>query len=307
MIVVGQATLIARTVPEATKKGRAQVCSVWWSEDLGLFRVYPLEMHWKLNAFKRYALRIQRNPKDSRHESWKILGPPELVDGHIDVARKEFIGRIDTMTAPCISHLNAKRASLAILDPPRIDLDWEYDKGTDPNMMRLFEDAQSTTTPTIGRNSYPHRPRIVFADEDGNHNLSLNEWGCYQGLSKPNFQTHDLRRALKIDQQDRQFRLLIGNQNHIRNSWLVIHLISWCEPQQSLFATPRHISASTRMDVFQKYGHRCCNCQSDSHLTIDHIKPKAHGGTNDIDNLQVLCRSCNSRKNDWPEEMQAAG
>lgn len=302
MIVVNQATLIARTIPERTKKGRPQVCSVWWSEDLGLFRVYPLNMQWRLKAFNRYSLRIERNPKDNRQESWKIVDPPQLVEDRQDSARREFIGHIDAMTASSISDLNARRASLAILNPEHIDLDWEYDRGTDPNMLRLFEDALPTNTSMIGRNCYPHRPRIVFADGDGNHNLSLNEWGCYQLLSKPDYQTHDLRRALRLDQRDREFRLLVGNMNNHRISWLVIHLISWCEPQQSLFGTARRISASTRMDVFQKYGHRCLKCQSDSHLTIDHIRPVAHGGSNDVENLQVLCRTCNSRKNDWPDD-----
>lgn len=31
-------------------------------------------------------------------------------------------------------------------------------------------------------------------------------------------------------------------------------------------------------------------------LTVDHIVPKALGGTDSRDNLQVLCRSCNSAK-----------
>ncbi|BBB00584.1 hypothetical protein RVR_10583 [Actinacidiphila reveromycinica] len=31
-------------------------------------------------------------------------------------------------------------------------------------------------------------------------------------------------------------------------------------------------------------------------LTADHVTPKARGGGNEPDNLQVLCRACNSRK-----------
>ncbi|MBX9348753.1 HNH endonuclease [Chromobacterium vaccinii] len=37
-------------------------------------------------------------------------------------------------------------------------------------------------------------------------------------------------------------------------------------------------------------------CRSVKDLTVDHIKPLSRGGTDDLANLQFLCRPCNSAK-----------
>ena len=51
-----------------------------------------------------------------------------------------------------------------------------------------------------------------------------------------------------------------------------------------------------RWTVFRRDDYACVWCGSESDLTVDHIHPVALGGTNDISNLQTLCRTCNSRK-----------
>lgn len=46
-----------------------------------------------------------------------------------------------------------------------------------------------------------------------------------------------------------------------------------------------------------QYGNRCLNCgDTDAELCIDHIKHFSDGGTNSINNIQPLCRRCNSKK-----------
>jgi 5-methylcytosine-specific restriction endonuclease McrA len=49
-------------------------------------------------------------------------------------------------------------------------------------------------------------------------------------------------------------------------------------------------------------GRICRYCGSDQEpLHIDHIIPRKAGGTHDLDNLQVLCKSCNLRKSSKQE------
>lgn len=50
--------------------------------------------------------------------------------------------------------------------------------------------------------------------------------------------------------------------------------------------------------IFKRDGYKCLCCGSVEKLSIDHIEPVNNGGINEIDNLQTLCRSCNSRKRD---------
>jgi HNH endonuclease len=51
-----------------------------------------------------------------------------------------------------------------------------------------------------------------------------------------------------------------------------------------------------RLRIFDRDGWRCVSCGSSEDLTIDHIRPRARGGTNEESNLQTLCRPCNCRK-----------
>jgi 5-methylcytosine-specific restriction enzyme A len=51
-----------------------------------------------------------------------------------------------------------------------------------------------------------------------------------------------------------------------------------------------------RRTIMQKYNYKCNICKSEYDLTIDHIISVANGGSNELSNLQVLCRKCNSKK-----------
>ena len=56
------------------------------------------------------------------------------------------------------------------------------------------------------------------------------------------------------------------------------------------------IPKSVREDTFKRDNYCCVNCGSTKNLEVDHDESLANGGTDNIDNLQTLCRDCNRRK-----------
>jgi 5-methylcytosine-specific restriction endonuclease McrA len=56
------------------------------------------------------------------------------------------------------------------------------------------------------------------------------------------------------------------------------------------------IANSVRTLVFKRDNHTCLCCGRKDNLAIDHILAVNNGGTNDLENLQVLCKYCNSSK-----------
>lgn len=48
--------------------------------------------------------------------------------------------------------------------------------------------------------------------------------------------------------------------------------------------------------IWERDGFKCKICKSEQNLSLDHIQPESLGGTLDEDNIQTLCRSCNSKK-----------
>lgn len=66
------------------------------------------------------------------------------------------------------------------------------------------------------------------------------------------------------------------------------------------YAREKGASGSHTLDEWQmlkdRSKNRCAYCGEDRPLTKDHIIPLSEGGSDDIGNIQPLCRNCNSKK-----------
>ena len=51
-----------------------------------------------------------------------------------------------------------------------------------------------------------------------------------------------------------------------------------------------------RQELLNKFDNKCNYCGSNDNLQVDHIIPLSEDGSNDISNLQILCKTCNLKK-----------
>lgn len=90
------------------------------------------------------------------------------------------------------------------------------------------------------------------------------------------------------------------------NCGTVIDMVIQALAQRGLYRVPgsgptptyskKKIGHELRRKVFERDAYRCVHCGDHMDLSVDHIHPESKGGTLDMDNLQTLCRPCNSRK-----------
>jgi ribosomal protein L40E len=72
--------------------------------------------------------------------------------------------------------------------------------------------------------------------------------------------------------------------------------IPWEPSPQPPGYIKRMLPKKLKRQVFDRDNSICVACGATQALTIDHIVPERHGGTDELENLQTLCRRCNSKK-----------
>jgi hypothetical protein len=230
-VILESFTMLGTTVPEPIKSdGRVSVCSAGIDADLGLVRIYPLARAVVPNRWNTYRVPVERNPKDARTESFKLKADRhgsafeqinrEFVQvGHMKPAyraealKKHIVGSIE--------EANARKISLAILQPQFGEMDFDYNpESPDSPELKLFDIGEP---PKDGSKRFPFIPRLHFNDEDGHHHLQVREWGCYEWMRKYPDRYRELPNCLHLNDDS---SLLIGNFNQYKTSWLIISVLN---------------------------------------------------------------------------------
>lgn len=101
----------------------------------------------------------------------------------------------------------------------------------------------------------------------------------------------------------RRLKMLVGDEYHTIFEIYKSYYKNGIKYKNLLANEPRYIAQKfigkkeVRKFIFER-DKACLRCGSSDYLSIDHIIPVNKNGLNEIDNLQTLCRSCNSWKSD---------
>jgi hypothetical protein len=96
-----------------------------------------------------------------------------------------------------------------------------------------------------------------------------------------------------------KFRRVMGKYAHINPNMTLTELLHKMCDNELVSKAPSAPKADSAAEVVREVRRRdhdkCTNCESTWALEIDHIVPKAVGGPFTLENLRLLCRSCNQR------------
>lgn len=100
-----------------------------------------------------------------------------------------------------------------------------------------------------------------------------------------------------------------SNKNQIDNAKKIFDIFQKIIEKKKISQLKKDLTKRRRTDfdknrdsllllMIEKNGLKCKTCFSIENITVDHIIPISKGGSDAIENLQLLCRSCNSKKGD---------
>ena len=228
--------VLGRTVPEESKRYGQRICMAGYSQENNQFlRVYPLMVPVgeiaDTNGFRArytYSMDLQRNPSDSRSESWRLVDEKNPTgtkwDRATECPKQKLVELLKKRVVPSIQALNDCKLSLGVVQVEANDwagyaIPRESPEQAEPHRT-LFENIADSE---IDQAAIKFVPYIRFKDSEGEHNLQVREWGAYQLLSKaPYCDNPDSLWSAPAYRKGHGLLMVLGNMCNHRTNWLII-------------------------------------------------------------------------------------
>ena len=134
--------------------------------------------------------------------------------------------------------------------------------------------------------------RIDF--EQCNSSAQILDWIFHYFARLSHAELADMILAINYILHPRKNYCSFGKEKYADGLTLLNKWLALAKPKR------QPIKPSLRFEILKRDGYRCQMCgvtaKDGATLEIDHIHPVSKGGTNNPDNLQVLCRDCNAGK-----------
>ena len=223
--------VLAKSIPEYSKRdGTCYTCSLGYSPEMGLIRVYPLPVI-SMNKWDCYEIEIEKNKYDTRNESWKLstyarkenwmgLGSDVKFLGKMNPDK--MIDLIALQKTDSIKALNQNKKSIGLIELKEYKLYWDKNKRfINTSQYGMFEDVEIADFAKYTKETKHKESRIYFRDKSGEHDLQYNEWQVYE-FQRKFAASDDAFRFMK-----NKNLLFVGNMHNYRNNWIGLGLFEY--------------------------------------------------------------------------------
>jgi hypothetical protein len=225
--------LIAKTVPEWNSKHKnLYTCSIGYSPELGLIRVYPIPIRNDFNSGFVYDMVVNKRKIDTRKRSYELAGVYENKPQYKKLNQfnyEQLAGCLGSDIVCSIDELNRRKDSIGLIPVKDYRIDWEYGKRyINTTQIGMFEDVEIAGFTNYTKEKREKEARIKFNDADGLHDLQFNEWQVYEYGRKFGFD-EDAFRFCK-----HKTHLLVGNMLQFQNIWMGLKFMKLI-PERKVF------------------------------------------------------------------------
>jgi hypothetical protein len=236
-VTVNDCIILGNAVPEQIRDFRRTVCTVAYSKELGLIRIYPVPPMASIERWNQIEITLERNKRDQRRESWKIKGSKrewDTLHRKIKLVKtiKKKEDKLDLVSdmltrygVNCVGQLNKERLSLGFIKPTIENYELVERKNHDSGVQMTLDKTQ----PFLTSKNYPSQPRITYRCSDctskNPHNQQIIEWGVYEYMRKNPQTKENIWDNLRLTDPEWEIpAFLIGNLFRHRSSFMVISI-----------------------------------------------------------------------------------